>query len=68
MLKFKEDLVEYDPKSGIIDCRFKMTKEFYDKIKTPDLVQDVGLAFLAAIDRTINVDLLDTPDTPKVEL
>lgn len=63
---FTDEQVNYDPVTGVIDLNLKMAKDVYDGVTMEGLVQDVGLALLAAISRHLAVP--DTPDIAAVDL
>lgn len=48
---------------------FRVNKEFYDTINTPEFVEDIGLAVMAALEKEFKTKIeLDSLDTAKVEI
>jgi hypothetical protein len=70
VLKLSNNRVSYDSDKETFRVSFTMSKEIYESTKTCDMVQDLGLAVLAGIERKLKKDKgeLDSPDTPTVEL
>ncbi len=69
MFKIKHRKVKYNKETDNINVSFRMSKKTYDGIKTSGMVEDLGLAVLAGIQKEVGSDIpLDSPDLKKVKV
>lgn len=61
MLKLPHTKITVNEEKDIINVSFRMTKELYNKIRSTDMVQDLGLCVLTAIEKSVAPQ--DKPDS-----
>jgi len=67
-VNFNDRGVSFNPKTQVFEVKFEMSKEYYDTINNHNVVEDIGLGLLCALERCLKRELVDSPDTPAVEL